>query len=437
MGRMTENDSRNLQQIGPWDRTEILYRYLVLGEDMKTVAREVYDDDGDFASQSISVVTRAFGFHNGRGRGRYRTVSRKAVAAFVETYSPEYCRGGLDEGTFDEFLREYMEEEETGASIPEPAVRVNPTRPTGVSTRPVCSAVRPSGGGYTSSGGGYAPAGASRSGGVKLGPIAAVVLVVVLLLGGSRLIQSGKLFVGKVDSFLSGEYQAEIFNYEGAQYLGNQRFNKPDGVCMRLDGSDCTLGYFEGGKLDGYGLVARSGITLEMGPFKKDQLHGWGIHRVDGVVYVAQFKKGAPTGYGYRYEGGTEQLVKFKSAQAGGLRYDNALKVVATRQGDAWYKENGKELKVTKDTYKGITYLGAGRIRVNDVEYSFDPAGEVFYDSEEIQLSWDTTDCMYDSILEDEEGTRLVYTFGQEIRGSHQYETKQGLVTKSFSAQVS
>lgn len=110
MGRMTENDSRVLQSISDRDRTDILYLYLVKGATQKDIAIEIYDDYDDFASQTISVVTRSYGFHNGRGRRGYPSLSRDVIRGFVERYAPEEYDGGLDEGSFDRYIRSCREQ---------------------------------------------------------------------------------------------------------------------------------------------------------------------------------------------------------------------------------------------------------------------------------------------------------------------------------------
>ena len=110
MGRMTENDSRVLQSISDRDRTDILYLYLVKGATQKDIAIEIYDDYDDFASQTISVVTRSYGFHNGRGRRGYPSLSRDVIRGFVERYAPEEYDGGLDEGSFDWYIRSCREQ---------------------------------------------------------------------------------------------------------------------------------------------------------------------------------------------------------------------------------------------------------------------------------------------------------------------------------------
>lgn len=110
MGRMTENDSRVLQSISDRDRTDILYLYLVKGATQKDIAIEIYDDYDDFASQTISVVTRSYGFHNGRGRRGYPSISKDLIRGFVEHYAPEEYDGGLDEGSFDRYIRSFREQ---------------------------------------------------------------------------------------------------------------------------------------------------------------------------------------------------------------------------------------------------------------------------------------------------------------------------------------
>ena len=107
MGRMTENDCRVLQSIGDRNRDNILYLFLVKGMSQKDIAEQVFDNYDDFASQTISVVTRSYGFHGGTGRGRYFSIPSEIIRDFVSRYSPEEYDGGLDEGTFDAFIRSY------------------------------------------------------------------------------------------------------------------------------------------------------------------------------------------------------------------------------------------------------------------------------------------------------------------------------------------
>ena len=110
MGRITDSDANNLMQVSDLDRSKILYKYLVSGKNQKTIAEEVFHDYGDWASMRVSVVTRGYGFHEGRGRGRYPSIPKEIIIDFVREYAPEDYYEGLDEGTFDDFLRAYRQQ---------------------------------------------------------------------------------------------------------------------------------------------------------------------------------------------------------------------------------------------------------------------------------------------------------------------------------------
>jgi len=116
MGRITDNDANALSCIDFDTRVEILYEYLVNGYNMKDIAANVLDNYDDFASQTVSVVTRGYGFHEGRGRGRYRNVPREIIEDFVDQYQPEDYNGGLNEGTFDRFLEPYFQQQRQQAA---------------------------------------------------------------------------------------------------------------------------------------------------------------------------------------------------------------------------------------------------------------------------------------------------------------------------------
>jgi len=458
MGRITDNDRKNLVQVDNYDRARILYKYLAEGKKQALIAEEVYHNYDDWASQSISLVTRAFGFHNQAGKGKYRQVPKKAFEDFVDEFYPEEYNGGLAAGTFDRWLKEWynraktqpaMDDEEdyeddepiyiptytptprpTPNPIPRPTPTPRPTPPMG--------------------GGGGAPRQRTYvSSTPNLGPFAPILLLVavcVLLWGGSKAVDlgrgaifSGRQMLGNVNNFLSAEYNAEIFEYEGAEFIGNRRFNKPEGACMRLDGGmDYTIGYFEEETLDGYGIIVKDdGQDLKAGVFKENALNGYAILRCNGVDYVANFKKGVANGYGYCYNRGTEQIVKFKKVSADLVNF-TATEVVAERQGDSWVKPNGKILKMKDNTYKGITWLREGLIAIGDVEYFFDAEmGEAYYDGPETRLSWDMEGCEYDSILSDDEGTWLYYTTGEGLMGKHQYYEKKDLLINTFEVGIS
>lgn len=112
MARISYEEANQLASVGYDNRVQILYGYLVKGMNQKDLAEYVYDDYSDWASMRISLVTRGYGFHQGRSRGKYRTIPKSVIEAFVQEYDAENYNGGLDEGTFDDFIFDYRQQME-------------------------------------------------------------------------------------------------------------------------------------------------------------------------------------------------------------------------------------------------------------------------------------------------------------------------------------
>lgn len=110
MARISPDEANQLAAVHYKHRVQILYGYLAEGLNQKDLAEYVYDDLSDWASMRISLVTRAYGFHQGRSRGKYRNIPEAVIEAFVQEYDPEDYNGGLDEGTFDDFLFDYRQQ---------------------------------------------------------------------------------------------------------------------------------------------------------------------------------------------------------------------------------------------------------------------------------------------------------------------------------------
>lgn len=452
MGFLKSSEFDSFRGVDRGVRGKILCRYLKYGETLRSIGEDIFDGEGTQASQRPSQVSRAFGFTGKSWAGKYSRVPEEAFYDFAAEMSPENTGSGLNAGTFDRWLREwyarqaedeedYEEEDEYEEDEPifippynpAPAPRPNP-RP--IPPHPPVSDF-PVGGGTAQRQKVYVNTG-SNSG----FPLLLLLIVVCFLLWGggkvmdfdSGAIFSGKQMLGKVNNFLSAEYNAEVFEFEGKEYAGNRRFDKPAGACMRFDGGmDYTIGYFDGSVLDGYGITVRDdGNDLQLGVFKESKLHGWSILRCDGVDYVAKFKNGVADGYGYCYYKGVEQFVKFKDVDSAWIGFC-ATEVVAERQGDRWVKPNGKDLKLKNNTYKGIEWLREGLIAIDGVEYYFDKEGyEAYYDGPETRLSWDNEGCEYDSILSDSEGTWLYLSAGEKLEGKHQYKEKGNLHWNTF-----
>jgi len=452
MGYLKASEFDSFRGVHPNVRGEILCRYLKYKESLMSIGEDIFDGEGTQASQRPSQVTRAFGFSGKGVAGKYSHVPEEAFYDFASELRPEHTGSGLADGTFDRWLKEWYqrqaddeEDEEDDEPVfvppcnpaPRPTPRPNPN-PRPRPTPPVDDF-----GGTPQRQKVYVNNGQPMG---RFGPLLLLLAVCVVLWGAGKVMDfgrgaifSGKQMLGNVNNFLSAEYNAEIFEFEGREFAGNRRFDKPEGACMRFDGGmDYTLGYFEGAELDGYGIIVREdGEDLQLGAFKENQLNGWAILRCNGVDYVANFKKGEANGFGYCYNHGTEQIVKFKDVSSAMVNFA-PTEVVAERQGERWVRPNGKPLKMKDNTYKGMEWLREGLIAIDGVEYYFDAETfEAYYDGPETRLSWDNEGCEYDSILSDDEGTWLYYTTGVGLEGRHQYYEKKDLLINTFDVSIS
>ena len=456
MGFLKNSEFDSFSSIHPRVRGEILCRYLKEKESLGSIGEDLFGTEGGMASQRPSQVTRAFGFSGKGVAGTYRSVPAQAFYDFASEMSPEYTGSGFEKGTFDRWLKEWYQRQNkdedkvefeddfedepvfipsyTPTPKPRPTPRPNPT--------PRPSPPIGGGGGTVNRQQVYVNT-APKPG--SFAPILLLISVCVLLWGASKVMDfgrgalfSGKQMLGEVSNFLAAEYNAEIFEFEGKEFAGNRRFDKPAGACMRFDGGmDYTIGYFDGAELNGYGITVRDeGKDLQLGVFKENKLRGWAILRCDGIDYVAKFKDGVANGYGYCYYNGIEQFVKFKDVDSAWVNF-RATEVVAERQDNQWVKPDGKILKMKDNTYKEIEWLREGLIAIGDVEYYFDKeVFESYYDSPETRLSWDNEGCEYDSILEDDEGTWLYHTTGEKLEGRHQYKENGDLHWNTFDMTI-
>lgn len=110
MEHITEQDALQLAQVNNPCRSEILYQYLVEGKPQETVAQNVFPDAGDDALARVSVVIRGFGFHNPRCNGGYPSLPQSLIRDFVRDCVPEDFDGGLDEGAFDHYIADYLQQ---------------------------------------------------------------------------------------------------------------------------------------------------------------------------------------------------------------------------------------------------------------------------------------------------------------------------------------
>lgn len=450
MGCMTDSDRNVLRPIPPQIRGEILFCYLYRGMSQQQISYVVLGKalNDPWAAQVISTVLRAYGFHQGRQRGKYPHVPREKTLAFAYAYAPEMYANGLEEGTYDEFLRrgENAEEEDdfeldmdTDADIDFDGIFTPQQHsvPSNVRSYSIPSNARQR----------VSPNPRKKPGfdwnidwdfrlsdlpWRAIGILAAVSVLIAVI---PSLFNTGKSLLDRAGSFVSTEYELEIFTYQNKQYAGNQRFNKPDGLCFRPDSGAYTMGDFSGSDLDGYGIITgQNGELLQMGTFKNSRQNGYGICRGgDNVFYVGKFKNGTLKGYGYCYNNGVEQLVKFKSVDADNAQYSGSVELIAQKIGSSWYTEKGKALNMKNSTYKGITSIGDSRIRIDDMEFYFGSGNTAQFSDSDTALTWRYG---FGSYNNSGNGLKMEYA-GSGLTVHHTYRYGNTTATNVYSATLS
>lgn len=107
MAHISPDEAKLLAGIPDENRVRILCGYLGMGMSRKALAEDIFGDCSDRAVKCVSLLIHAYGFHQDRSSGRYPNIPEAVVEAFVREYDFEDYKGGLDEGTFDDFLFDY------------------------------------------------------------------------------------------------------------------------------------------------------------------------------------------------------------------------------------------------------------------------------------------------------------------------------------------
>ncbi len=263
---------------------------------------------------------------------------------------------------------------------------------------------------------------ASGSGGwLKKALIA--VLVVCLAFIGFRIFKSAPKTSAKIGTHEIGEM--EKYSYDGNAYYGKNSRGKPDGVNFMWNSVTYGMGDYTKNGITGLGVMGdNNGTHASFGQFKKGKLNGAACAVSNGVAYAAEFKKGYPTGYGYKYDMGTgeESIVKFG-------KKGSISKVVATNSGFGWVKPNGKSFKLEEGgKYKGIEYASNGDVEINDVRFCFDDvAVSARYGTDVI--SWGRTMCTFDTITGSDNGLGIdmEYIYNVIMDGHYSIDDRSGM----------
>lgn len=266
----------------------------------------------------------------------------------------------------------------------------------------------------------------------KIVKIAAV--IVLVLFGISVLSQTCSFVGGKMNSaarFFSNDYQFDAFTYQGVLYGGNKKWGKPNGPCAgipaRANGTEYSLGEYDGGKLNGFGIVCFSDI-----PLQADYSEHKDASAFDGAslrIRMGQMKDGVLKGYGVVYNSADEIIIgKYKDGKL--VKY--GCKIALDADGNILSVDIMKGDKIKKefkgDTYKGMTYEPEeGRIVIDDFEFTIS-AGKISMKTEGAVIEVKDRQWTFDWFNPDtEEGIYMDYTLGESVKCQVMTNDSQGL----------
>lgn len=251
----------------------------------------------------------------------------------------------------------------------------------------------------------------------KYGKLAAIVIVVFCVIQicsfvGNRL--------SSLSDFISGDYKFEAFTYDGVMYAGNKKMNKPDGVCagipMRATGTTYSLGEYDGGEIEGLGIICASDIPLQSKVSEPKEASFYDEAQLE--IKMGQMEESVLNGYGIVYNSSEEIVIgKYKNGQL--KKY--GCKVSLDEKGDILSVDVVKGDKVKKHlengTYKGITYYpDEGLLVIDEFEFTI-CAGQITMKTEGATMSIKDRQWTFDLFNADtDEGIYVDYALGENIK---------------------
>ena len=440
---LSDKNRRVLKKFDLKQRADIVFAYYTRDITQKDLAEEM----GTNATY-VNTLLRYYNICGRSNRGSRPSMQYETAWRLVTSFQgDEFC---LEDGEALRFIDDLEDEWEDDDDYGNDYSVNTPVTPVQEPQKVVQSASQPKsqtkpksqphtaghgGGGYHSGGSGYHGGGGGGSPLLMIGAIVACAMIGSFLFRGG--LPTGSPFGGNffnggmVVNYLSGAYEPEIFEYEGEQYCGNRRFNKPAGVCFKIhNGDGFTIGNYDGGELKDYALIVQSDSipAVDMGEIKDGVLHGLGMRQYADSCIIGTFKDGAPSGCAYRMEDGVETLIKYNRKGEATL--------VATKEGDLWRKPNGKELKLKDGVWKGMNFPNEGVVGFDDALYCHVSDSSISFDCNAITMFYNDTACSFDTIDYNPEGytgTELFYRRDEGVIEGDHYENGS---RQTFSASV-
>ncbi len=261
--------------------------------------------------------------------------------------------------------------------------------------------------------------------------LAVVIIVLILLLAAV----GGYVLLNMAGTYTSSEYSMEQYTYNGVQYVGNRRFNKPDGLNLTHAAESFNLGEFKGSAISGYGMV-HAGETTNLGVFKKNNPKGYQIHKNGDVYWITQYKKDRPKGYAYKIDGDEHSIVKMKvKADYVDPDYSDYETLVAVNRDGTWVTPNGKELKIKENRYKDFEWVDLDTLFIKGATYEI---GESLarYSNDDVKMTYEGGEATYDTTGDGARDGLIVHLDKDGLDGQNVKAISNGSKVENFELKI-
>ncbi len=266
----------------------------------------------------------------------------------------------------------------------------------------------------------------------KISRIIVLVLIALILILAAI---GGFLLYSMANTYTSSEYSMEQYTYNGVQYVGNRRFNKPEGLNLVHGTNSFALGEFKGSMLTGYGMV-HDDVTTNLGVYKKYNPKGYQLHKFKDVYWVVKYKKDKPTGYAYKIEGDKYSIVKMKvKSDYVDPDYTPYETLIAVNENGSWVNPKGKEFKIKDNKYKDFEWVDLDTLFINGSTYD---VGDSFaqYSNEDVKMTYEGGEATYDTTGNDSRDGLIVHLDKSGLSGKNVKSINNGSKVENFELKI-
>lgn len=239
-----------------------------------------------------------------------------------------------------------------------------------------------------------------------------------------------KLFFGWALNGMGVGYKLATFEKGDYQYVGNNTFfgAKKEGIRVnKKDYNDFAIGYLNGKKLKGYGIMP-NGNKLVAGKYSGTNVKGWCVesNSEDGTMYFITMSGDKKKGYGILYDNGVVNIVDY------GI---GGEKIIATRTGSGWVTPKGKAVDYSEG-YKKIKFDGDNAFTVGKIKVEFYPNNEFSYICDDVTINGSTRNIYYESNITKELAFCCTYNPNNGLVDVQQIDIERMYTTEAISGTI-